>query len=800
MTSARLAQRVLTAALALVGIAPAAFASGRLEGRVTRPDGTGLAGVTVLLNETGASTLTDSAGSFVFDRLAAGTFTVTFALGDKLLTVPGVRVADTVVRLDRTLDWTGHYADTITVYAASRRTERLFEAPASAAVVSEGEIRREAAREQLPAVLQSVPAVDVAQSGMFDFNVNIRGLNVTLNRRVLTLLDGRDSAAVLAGSQEWAAMGLPLDEVGRVEVVLGPASALYGANAFNGVIDITSKEPRYSPGGSLQFTLGDNATRRVSVRHAAPFGGGWFYRVHAMYGRTGDFFTARTHSVEYPGLPAEVIPPVADRTEFISSGGRVDRYFSSSSLFTIEGGWSRNDGNVVLTGAGRPQNRGVQRPWVRAEFRHPRWRAFGYYDGRRGEMLSLATGGIIADDSTKLHGEVQRRFVYARGRGSIVAGGAIRYERADSRNDAGQPTIFRDVVDARTTAAYGQIDQALTKSLRAILAARFDESTLHSRQLSPKAGLVYSLAPGQHVRLTFGHAFQTGSFLQYYTRTPAAPPVQLGAVEAALRPALGGVALGLDSVPILVLGNDRLEVERISSVETGYSGVFRGRLLVRADYYFNRVNDLITSLLPQVGTSLGRINPQFAAYEPPASLSAAQRELVLATLRSVLPASLFQVLSNDLDGTPVFAAVSLTNFARVNLQGATLHARYFASDRLSADAGLSWLHLGTKSEFPEEPLSPNAPRVSLRAGVTYADRRKSAGLRYRWSDGFTWIGGIFRGPVPAYGVADLSASYELRPQWRLQANVTNVLDNKHYEIFGGDILRRSALVTLAYDW
>ena len=800
MSIERLAQRLVLAAVAVIGLVPAASASGRLEGRVTRPDGTAVPGVTVLVNETAASTLTDSSGLFVFAKLPAGTYTVTLALGDKLVTVYDVRIDDTVVRLDRTVDWTGHYADTITVYAASRRTEPLIKAPASAAVIPEAAIEREAPREQVPALLQSIPALDVAQSGMFDYNVNIRGLNVTLNRRVLTLLDGRDSAAVLAGSQEWGAMGLPLDEMSRVEVVLGPASALYGANAFNGVIDITSKEPRYASGGSIQASVGGNATARFSARYAAPLGGNWFYRVHAMYGRTGDFFSARTQSVEYAGLPTEVIPPAADRTELVNSGIRVDRYLSTGSLFTVEGNWGRTDGNVVVTGAGRPQNRGVQRPWLRSQFRTSRWQVFGYYDGRRGDMLSLATGGVIVDDSMRLHGEAQRRFAYAGGRGSIIAGGAVRYERADTRNNAGASTILRGIADSRAVAGYAQIDHTLAARLRTVFAARFDDSTLHTPQISPKAGMVYSLSPVQNVRLTFGHAFQPGSFLQYFTRTAAAPPVRLGSIEAALRPALGGISLGLDNVPVLVLGNDRLRVETIDSIETGYSGVFRGKLIVGGDYYFNRVHDLITSLLPQMGTSLGRINPQFGAYEPPDGLSAAQRALVLSTLRAALPPSVFDLLSNDLDGTPILAAVSLTNFARVNLQGGTVHLQYFANDHLSAGGGVSRVQLGTKTDLPEEPLSTNAPRVALTLGVTYADSRKSAGLRYRWSDRFTWIGGIFRGPVPTYSVTDAMAAYKLSPRVRLQANVTNLFDNKHYEVFGGDILRRSSLLTLVYDW
>jgi outer membrane receptor protein involved in Fe transport len=243
-----------------------------------------------------------------------------------------------------------------------------------------------------------------------------------------------------------------------------------------------------------------------------------------------------------------------------------------------------------------------------------------------------------------------------------------------------------------------------------------------------------------------------------------------------------------------------LKVERMNSFETGYSGMFGGKVLIGTDYYFNRVTDLITPLLSQVGTSLGRVNPQFTAYQPPLGLSAAQQGLVLATLRAALPPSLFATMSNDLDGAPIFAVASYTNFSRVNLQGAEFSVQYFPNARVRADVGFAWMDFATQKEFPEEPVSANAPPLSLRLGLSYADARKTAAFSYRRSDRFTWIGGIFRGQVPSYGIVDLAIGYKLTPRTRVSVNVANLFDNEHYEIFGGDVLRRSALLTLARDW
>ena len=91
----------------------------------------------------------------------------------------------------------------IVVEGASRGPERIVEAPAAISVVPPEVLQSVAVTGQAPMALQSVPGVDIVQSGVNDFNVNARGFNSTLNRRVLTLQDGRDLAIAFLGSQEW---------------------------------------------------------------------------------------------------------------------------------------------------------------------------------------------------------------------------------------------------------------------------------------------------------------------------------------------------------------------------------------------------------------------------------------------------------------------------------------------------------------------------------------------------------------------------------------------------------------------
>src|SRR6266550_354256 len=183
----------------------------------------------------------------------------------------------------------------VVVQAASRAPERIVRAPAAIAVVPQYQIAATAPTNQLPLVLRSVPGFDVVQSGMNDFNINARGFNSTLNRRVLVLQDGRDLSFALLGSQEWGALATSMDEIGRIEVLRGPGSALYGANAFNGVVNITSPAVREVVGTKMNVSAGEIGTFRTDVRHAKAFANGRFaYKLAGGYNRSDTYTRSRT--------------------------------------------------------------------------------------------------------------------------------------------------------------------------------------------------------------------------------------------------------------------------------------------------------------------------------------------------------------------------------------------------------------------------------------------------------------------------------------------------------------------------
>ena len=217
----------LTLALS-TGVVVAQDRGGRIEGRLIRDDGSGVGGASVVLNETSATAITRSNGAFSFSSVPAGSYSISIVLGENLVTISGVNVsAGATSTLEETVNWEVGFTETLIVIATSRRLERIVAAPASVTRVPEGEIEEKASHGQLPKLLEFTPGAEVTQSGIYDYNFNTRGFNSSLNRRVATLIDGRNPSVPFLGAQEWAAISFPLDDLSSLELVRGPSAALW---------------------------------------------------------------------------------------------------------------------------------------------------------------------------------------------------------------------------------------------------------------------------------------------------------------------------------------------------------------------------------------------------------------------------------------------------------------------------------------------------------------------------------------------------------------------------------------------
>ena len=745
----------LTLALLLsLAIIPIATAQeiGTISGTVTRAaDGGALSSVSVSVPATGISTITGTDGRYTLRRVPVGPQTVVFRwLGYAPTEVQVVVEAGRAVTADAALEAVVVSLGEIVVEGASRGPERIVEAPAAISVVPQEVLQSVAVTGQAPLALQSVPGVDVVQSGVNDFNVNARGFNSTLNRRVLTLQDGRDLAIAFLGSQEWNGLTQPLDDLGRVEMVRGPGSALYGANAFSGVINITTPEAREVLGNKLTIAGGELETFRVDGRHASLLADGRIgFRLNGGYNRSDTYSRSRTvrngtslqeeyeEATDEPVLPTVEARPLfgqeadpvtgevsgdRDPLQNIYGSGRLDYYLDNGSVLTVDGGAARVENEIFVTGIGRVQVDEAIKPYARAALAAERYNIFGFWNSRTSlePQFSLTSGLPIEERSDIFHLEGQNNWNFNQDRGRVVYGASYRNTKVNTSG-----TLMNLANDDRSDdlySAYGQLEYRITPQVRLVGAARFDDGDLIEGQFSPKGAVVFSPNENHSFRFSVNRAFQTPNYSEFFLQVPVAPAAGrqletgIETYYAAVRanvpgPALAGLTI-TDDVPwafsplatAFALGNADLEVETVTGWELGYKGTIGERVYVTVDGYINRLSNFVTDLLP-------RVNPAFTEYgltdevNIPAELTALDARLALLglpanhPLRSPIPLLLGGYAQLDA-GTHIqgvnalstlpdgsrAAVVSYTNAGRVTERGIELGVGYQFTPEVRGDA------------------------------------------------------------------------------------------------------------------
>ena len=150
----------------------------------------------------------------------------------------------------------------------------ISEASGNVYVITDEDIRHSGATD-IPTLLRRIPGIEVMQMTGADFNVSVRGNNQQAANKLLVLVDGRSIYEDTFGSVFWTLLPVTLPEIKRIEVLKGPASAIYGFNAFDGVVNIITKSPEEMKGSTngttLQFGGGEFGTVRAAAVQAGTY-------------------------------------------------------------------------------------------------------------------------------------------------------------------------------------------------------------------------------------------------------------------------------------------------------------------------------------------------------------------------------------------------------------------------------------------------------------------------------------------------------------------------------------------------
>jgi iron complex outermembrane receptor protein len=470
------------------------------------------------------------------------------------------------------------FAPAETVTSATKHEQPLSESPSAVTVLTHEDIQASGART-LPEALRLVPNMDVYMIKPFWYAVGVRGRTTDESDRMLLVVDGRDVTSELLGAPLWTVQYFSMDDVERIEVIRGPGSALYGANAYSGVVHVITRLPGEGSRATVSVRGGEQGQAELSCRVSETFSG---VSLAAMAGLVQeDLWTSRDFTSR----------------EIIRSRLDAKIELGPDTHLTFEAGALQGSG-MIQTAMGLMHLKDVQDYYGRIQFDLAGLNVQASFD-RTPVDASLDLALRIKDPPLELAsvpgliGTVDKAGLLARYSFSaffnrVTLGAEYVLNTFDSAS------LIPDHHTEHRTGAFVQDEIRLNELLEETadieippliltVGLRFDYDIIIKDQkelageqddwqdweLSPRASLVFTPGESHSFRLGFSHAYLKPSFLQSSIRIGVDDVSSLGIHE-------------------LNMGNPDLENQTIDSLELAYSARFLdGRFTVGLDFAYN---------------------------------------------------------------------------------------------------------------------------------------------------------------------------------------------------------------------
>lgn len=528
-----------------------------ISGKVTdQSTGESLPGASVYVKgNTTMGISTNDDGTFMLQVPAEGSILVVSSVGyssAEIETTGKTIINIALTSLDQSLD--------AVVISASRKQEKILDAPASITLITTKQITNTVALSPTDN-LKGVPGVDIMNTGLVQTNVVTRGFNNIFSGALLTMVDNR--YATVPSLRVNVNMFIPTDntDLERIEVLRGPASALYGPNCSNGVLHMITKSPldqeqQHSTSASIGFGFRSKIDGPIAIEdtinplfdydnlfstnrwnadsiaddrmlYSAAFRHAWKINDKIGLKILGTYFSGNDWRYDDPLEPERILKGYqttngrvndADsidnirntELEKIGIDARLDIRPKQDMQLIFAGGMTQNDG-IELTGIGAGQAVNWKYYYTQARFNYKNLFAQVFMNGSNsGDTYILRTGDYITDESKVYAGQLQYANQLFEKKLDLVYG----IDAILTRPNTNSTINGRYETDDNITeiGGYAQGDYKINDHFNVIAALRLDHHNfVEDPFLSPRAAFIYKPNARQTFRATFNRSFSAPS-------------------------------------------------------------------------------------------------------------------------------------------------------------------------------------------------------------------------------------------------------------------------------------------------
>ncbi|MGH9373045.1 MAG: TonB-dependent receptor plug domain-containing protein [Vicinamibacterales bacterium] len=482
----------------------------------------------------------------------------------------------------------------VEVMSVGKKEQRVVDSAAAVYVITSDEIRR-SGLTTVPDLLRLVPGVTVARIDASKWAVSVRGFTNRFANKLLVMIDGRSLYSRMFSGVFWDTLGVPVQEIERIEVIRGPGASLWGANAVNGVINIVTRSATGKPGTSLTAGTGIDDRWSVGAAHGRSVGTAavrLFGHASERAG-TGDF----------------------DQWRQAAGGLRVQRGIGSRAHFTLDANGAHSDAGQrsllfrsIETPSIVPEDvRAVTTSWSTvARFVRP--------TRQGGEWQIIAT-------QEGMHRHEPHFFDYSRhisdigwqhrmsglGPHDLIWGGGVRYLLDDAVSEGPALSIAEPKFAETLFNSFLHDEISITSDVKLTVGTKIEHTAVTGWNAQPTVRGWWSADGTTAVWGAVSRALRTPSWTDTDVRFHADADTSMGPLP---------VVFGF-------VGNPDAEQEKLTAYEAGVRTTVADRVAVDVSGFYNHYTDLLVSQLQQPQFELSPFAPHL---------------LVAATPRNVLDA------------------------------------------------------------------------------------------------------------------------------------------------------------------